>query len=296
MLDFKKVELDDKQTIERLLDISDHEGCSYSFATMFCWQDCFNTRIAIKDDCLFLKSGSGKRQAYLFPAGDLDVKTSIGALLEDAREREIDFGIFGVTNKQKQALIENFGDIFNFEPDRDFYDYIYDKSDLASLAGKKYHAKRNHISRFERNYNWRYEEINKDNIESCFEVWRGWCEDKNCSGSGKLKKESCALGKALEHFEKLGLCGGLLFADDKPVAFCLGERQRSDTFITHYEKALPEYEGAYALINREFAKNTVGNFKYINREEDTGQEGLRKAKLSYHPAILLEKYFVTLRG
>ncbi|MBQ6569899.1 MAG: DUF2156 domain-containing protein, partial [Clostridia bacterium] len=81
-----------------------------------------------------------------------------------------------------------------------------------------------------------------------------------------------------------------------PVAFCLGERQRSDTFITHYEKALPEYEGAYALINREFAKNTVGNFKYINREEDTGQEGLRKAKLSYHPAILLEKYFVTLRG
>ena len=297
MLDFQNVQLSDKNEIDKLLALSDYNGCTYSFGSLYCWGGYYNTRFAIDGSCLYIIGGEGEKQSYMYPAGTFDLKTAINTLLEDAKERGINFALSAVTSEQKLLLEEAFPNKFEFTADRDFFDYIYNKSDLQELAGKKYHGKRNHISKFMRSYNWSYEEVTQSNLDKCRKVAQQWCIENDCKDSGALKVERCALARALDSFSELGFSGGLLSVEDEPVAFCLGEGLNSNTYITHYEKALRSFNGAYTMINREFAKNTVGaQYEHINREEDTGDEGLRKAKLSYYPAVLLEKYYVTLRG
>lgn len=185
---------------------------------------------------------------------------------------------------------------FDAEPSRDDFDYIYNAQDLIELSGRKYHGKRNHISKFTRAFpDWQYEHIDDSNTEECINASLEWCKQNGCSENSPYRHELCAIHKALRERKSLGIIGGLIRIDGKVVALTLGERLNKDTFVTHFEKALGGFEEAYTLINREFAARSLGEYRYINREEDLGIEGLRKAKLSYKPAILLEKFNVTER-
>ena len=186
---------------------------------------------------------------------------------------------------------------FQIEYDRDIADYVYEAEKLATLAGKKLHSKRNHVNRFqENNPEWVYESITPENVEDCFQMALKWREEMQCEIDVEKRDEMCVTLNALRLMEELNLKGGLLRArpQGEVIAFTVGEPLSEDTFVVHIEKAYASIQGAYPMINQQFVLHEAQDFKYVNREEDTGAEGLRKAKLSYRPAFLVEKGVVTL--
>ena len=187
---------------------------------------------------------------------------------------------------------------FSWQEDRDGWDYLYDVNRLADLGGKKLHAKRNHIHRFDEQFpDWLFEPITPANIPECLELERAWSArrqlDEPETGEETLSEETIAVIEALYQMESLALEGGLIRAGGRPVAFSLGSLTTPACFDVHFEKADGDIQGAYAVINREMARmvrDRHPQVKWLNREDDLGLEGLRKAKLSYYPDILLEKF------
>ncbi|MDE7366504.1 MAG: phosphatidylglycerol lysyltransferase domain-containing protein, partial [Lachnospiraceae bacterium] len=179
---------------------------------------------------------------------------------------------------------------FHLEYERDWADYIYSREKLTTLAGKKLHGKRNHIKRFiDAHPEWSYERITEENVEECAAMAKNWCR-ANCIQEDEEKEEEFHLViRALRNFKALHMTGGLLRTGEGVVAFTLGSPVSADTFDVSFEKAYGEIQGAYPMINQQFVMHELQNYTYINREEDVGVEGLRKAKLSYYPEILLEK-------
>lgn len=292
VLEFKVPQMEDKEWIDPLLQMSDYMGCGYTFGNIFSWKENYNAMVAKEDDTLFIKSGSDDDFSFAYPAGKFDIKKAFDIMINYCCQKNVGFSLYGVTEEQKSEIEKVFPGRFEFEPDRSFFDYIYLSKNLIELAGKKFHGKRNHISKFNRLYtNWKYERINGDNLNDCREMAKKWFE-KEIPAKDGIEPEIKALELAFDNFEALGYVGGLIRIDGEVAAFTMGERLNSNTFCSHFEKALPEYIGAYTVINNEFAKNELSAYKYINREEDMGIEGLRKAKLSYNPDILLEKYVV----
>ena len=174
--------------------------------------------------------------------------------------------------------------------DRDNWDYVYLQQNLATLAGRKYHGKKNHCNAFVKEHpDYVYEEMNRSNIEECLAFGDMWCE-RRMSDDPSLVCEKCAIHEALDNFEALKLRGGVIRIDGKVEAFSFGEKINDDTAVLHVEKANPEIRGLYAVINRDFAKNAWGDVTYLNREEDMGHEGLRMAKESYKPEFMVKKY------
>lgn len=233
---------------------------------------------------------------YTIPLGEGDLVNALDVMRQDAAQKGIPFALTGLTKDEVNRLEELLPGRFAYQEDRNAADYIYHSEDLIRLAGKKYHGKRNHISKFKRLYSWNYEELGKENMEECMALAREWCVQYGCSEENGLDKEACALRETFEHFDQLGFVGGMIRVEGKPVAFTIGEEINEEAFVVHFEKALSDYTGSYTIINREFAAYSLSGYRYINREEDLGLEGLRKAKLSYHPALLLERFNAKWQG
>lgn len=182
---------------------------------------------------------------------------------------------------------------FAIEYNRDLADYVYETEKLASLAGKKLHAKRNHINKFKNLYpDWSYETLTDDNVEDCFQMALKWRNKNGCEDDPEKNAEMCVTLNSLRLYKELGLRGGVLKAGGQIVAFTVGEPVSDDTFVVHIEKAFAEVDGAYPMINQQFVQHECMEYEYVNREEDTGAEGLRRAKLSYRPVFLEEKGIV----
>ena len=183
---------------------------------------------------------------------------------------------------------------FQIEYVRDVADYVYETEKLATLAGKKLHGKRNHINKFKTLYpDWSYEHINDENVEECFQMALKWRNQNGCDDDAEKNAEMCVTLNSLRLYKELGLTGGILRVNGQIAAFSMGEPLCSDTFVVHIEKAFADIEGAYPMINQQFVQHECMDYKYVNREDDAGSEGLRKAKLSYRPAFMVEKGIVT---
>ncbi|MDR1003135.1 MAG: phosphatidylglycerol lysyltransferase domain-containing protein [Oscillospiraceae bacterium] len=292
MLDFHSPKLGDIEWVRSALRHSKHKGCYYTFATMYSWALRYNTEIAGYKDMLF--SRGGKDQSYyIYPVGKYDVSEAISLISEDAASRGIDKLTIIAEEWQKEELEAAFPERFECVLSRDDCDYVYNSSDLIDLAGRKYHGKRNHISKFKRNYeNYTYEDITESSIPECMEVLRKWCDGMEIDYTNEIYPEYEAIRRCFADMELLGIIGGLIRVSGSVVAFTLGERLNEDTFVVHFEKAIPDFGEAYTVINQSFAERRLKEYKYINREEDLGMEGLRKAKLSYNPAFLVNKYYI----
>lgn len=290
MLQFKPLELHDREQIEPCLRARDLRSCDYSFANNFIWTKPNNIQFALHAGFYCLKSVWRSGVVYTNPVGNGDRGAIIEALMADARENGVPFRLRGLLAEDKEELERLFPDRFEFIENRDEFDYIYKVEDLINLSGKKYSAKRNHISRFLDNPDWSYEHITAQNLAECMQMNDEWCRLHDCGDDPELKRERCAVRTALTHFEPLKLAGGLLRLGGRVIAFTIGEPLSSDTYNIHIEKAFADIQGAYQMINRQFLIHNCQTFTYVNREEDMGGEGLRKVKLSYRPAILLEKY------
>jgi len=289
---------EDKPWVDELIALSGYRGCEYNFTTLFVWNNTYRQEIARMGDFLLIRFQSGGCYRYAFPAGRGDLAPVIDALTHCAEEDGAPLCLVGLTQERIAQLEAAFPGAFTFIPNRNSFDYLYDIDRLADLTGKRLHAKRNHINRFmENNPTWRYERMTPAALSECLamdlEWYRRRMERIAEQGGENPEKETEALRRALECFTPLKLEGGLLRVEGQVVAFTLGDRISGDTFDIHFEKAFGEMQGAYAMINREFARQIRADhpdIRYLNREEDMGIEGLRKAKESYYPDLLLEKH------
>jgi uncharacterized protein len=182
------------------------------------------------------------------------------------------------------------------KPDRDQFDYVYLVEDLTTLKGRKYHRKRNHIKRFKEKYSYQCIPLTSDRISECLELQDNWCDLRNGEAIPSLANEALAVKEALTHFETLGIKGAAVLINGKVEAFTLGEALNPETVVIHVEKTNPAYEGLYPAINQAFLQQEWSGYTYVNREQDLGKEGLRKAKESYFPHHMVDKYSITLAG
>lgn len=295
MIPFKDLTLADRETITKYTMHSRHRNCDMSFSNLCSWKFLYNTQFAEVDGFLVLKFWANEQLAHMMPIGDGDLKRVVDDLEKNATEQSQTFCMLGVTPDMKEDIEKALPGKFIFTADRNYADYIYLRSDLATLSGKKFQPKRNHVNKFRKTYNYEYIPITPDHIQECLRLEAEWCKMNNCDQQDGTGNERRAIIYALNHFEELGLSGGLLRVDDSIVAFTFGMPINQDTFGVHVEKADVRIDGAYAMINYEFANHIPEQYTYINREEDLGIEGLRKAKLSYQPVIILEKSMACLK-
>ncbi len=281
MLEFKTPELDDAEKIRELLKYVTGDNCQMCLNSFFNWGPEYNLTVAFAHGCLVTRGGKNGKFNYCFPQGNGDRKKIIEELLE---EESLNF--YGLLPEDVKFMEKEFPDMFEFRENRDSADYIYLVEDLAELKGKKYHSKRNHIKYFEKNYNWTYESLTEKNLSDCIRMTEKWIEENEDKIDDGVDTELDVIKRAFDNFTAFGFTGGALRVDGEVVAWTLGEKLSEDTFCTHFEKAFSDLRGAYPMINREFAKNELSSYTFVNREEDMGLEGLRKAKLSYKPVKL----------
>ena len=293
---FKRAELEDQEIISHYFEHHTSRSCERTFANVYLWSRQYPVKWAIIKNALVFKSGDENHVSFAYPAGaPEDVKNALEEMMEYSKAKGRPFLMYNVTPEYFAQLEEWYPGRFQIEYDRDSADYVYESEKLATLSGKKLHGKRNHINKFKKTYNYEYTPITADRIQECLDLEAEWCKVNNCDQHEGTGNERRALIYALHNFDALGLTGGILHVEGKIAAFTFGMPINQDTFGVHVEKADTRIDGAYAMINYEFANHIPEQYIYINREEDLGIEGLRKAKLSYQPAIILEKYIACLK-
>ncbi len=297
-MQFKKITLEDKEWITRYLKESRYRGCEFSFSTMMMWREVYQTEVAEYQGtmCYRCHVGREKKYIYSFPAGLGDKKAAVLEIIQQAACEGHDFVLRGFEESWVDWLEENFPDRFQISTSQDEWDYVYSVSALSSLAGSRYHGKRNHISRFMDKGEWRYEPITDDNMEECRAMSDIWYHAQLEIGNISVLKEKPVLSYALDHMKELDLKGGALYLNDRVVAFTIGEVLLDDTFHVHIEKAFSDIQGAYPMINQQFVLHEMQDYLFINREEDDGVPGLRRAKESYYPVEMIKKYKAVLKG
>lgn len=285
---FKPLERDDKQLFEsyyskRGIAISDH-----TFTNYYIWRKLDRTQLTVIDGYLCpMVIGPDKKPHFMMPLGEGNIREVVRICLEHAGS------VIRVDEAFRTALGES--EEYKIVEDRDQFDYIYLSKDLAELKGRRFDGKRNHINALLKINSFAYEKMTAAHIEECIELNELWCRNKSRESESfpNLECEADAVKEALLNKELLGLAGGVLVSSGKIIAFSLGQKLTEDTAVVHIEKSDPSMRGAAQLMNREFVRNEWAGFAYINREQDMGHPGLRKAKESYHPAGMGKKYNIS---
>ena len=296
MIEFKPITTECRELYESYLMDGIERGCEYSFVNLYLWG---RQRATILHDHLTIFSQFNRRSIYPYPVGPGEKKPVLDAIIADSKERAITCRISGITGGQKETMEALYPGMFRFHCDRDGYNYVYDINDLADLKGKKYQRKRNHYYRFrDACPNYVVEPIGEDNIEAVSRMVDQWYEIREQENpESDYHLERTALTKALRDYQALKMEGLVLLNEGEVLAMTMGSRISANTFDVHFEKARADMDKAYTAINYEFARHIRGKYpeiQYLNREEDMGLEGLRKAKESYHPHHMVEKYWAIL--
>lgn len=286
MLNFRSITIDDEKLINKYYN-KNYFLCEYSFTDLFIWQNAYNTQICEYNGFLYTKMTDDNVDYFFAPFGDGDFKAAMDVLFDYTRGKDIPLILISVPPEIKDLIEETFPDKFDFEENRNNMDYVYLSEKLAYLKGKKLHKKKNHINKFMKEYEgrWSYEDLTEDNIREFFSYQVNWCENNN-----DFLGELCATSAALKNFKRLKLKGGIIRLDGKIIAITLGSLAYEDMFIVNIEKADSSINGSYQMINQQFVLHNCLDVKYVDREEDLGIEGLRKAKMSYYPDILAMNY------
>ena len=293
MIDFQPLSLELKPKYDKILQNAGPRGCEYSFANMFIWG---RQKGAFLNDTLVLFSQFNRKSVYPFPVGG-DIKFALDAIIQDAAQRGIPCRLTGLTQDDCATLERLYPGRFRYHSDRDFFDYVYAVEDLAELKGKKYQKKRNHLNRFLQQYpTYTLEPISRENIKDVAALAQAWYEKRQQDDpTSDTLMEQAALKKALTHFHGLGMEGLLMRCEGVPIAMTMGSFLSDDTFDVNFEKAIDP--AAYPAINWEFARylrNKYPKLVYLDREDDMGLEGLRKAKMQYLPHHMVAKSWACL--
>ena len=278
--EFIDISLDLKEELHPHLSLLPDGIAGYTFSSLYLWKQKYNYSVSKGRSKEFIISGRNNNKAffltpYKIPHNDILTELFKTHELWDCIPKSI------IENQEKN--LEKLG--IEINEDRDNFDYIYLRTDLANLSGRKYHKKRNLVNDFLKLYKCEDYILKKELIPDAIEILDQWKENKGIEGDYEIALDS------LKSFENLKLKGRIYYIDKKPAAWCLGESlAKGRMFSIHFEKALSSYKGIYQFINQSFASSLPGYCHYINREEDFGDIGLRQAKMSYYPYTFIKKY------
>lgn len=296
MIQFEKISLDQKNWLNEYLHRMDKRCCEYSYVNLYLWG---RKRVAELNGFLLLQAQFDRKSVYLYPVGEGDIKVVLDAIIHDASVRGIPCCLSALTEADCRQVEALYPGAFQIYCDRDSYDYIYAIDDLADLRGRKFQKKRNHLNRFEQEHpDAQILPLDAQTMEAAHLLAQKWYEERTAiDPDGDYHLEKIALERAFSHYGELGMEGVVLVEQGNVMAFAMGSRLTGDTYDIHFEKALGASDGTYAAINRGFARYLREKYpevKWLNREDDMGIEGLRKAKLSYNPDHMVEKCWARL--
>ena len=284
---FHPVTVADKPLFEYYLLSSEEQNCDLNFANIFCWSDTYHSEVGEAEGFLAIRFDIDGVKSYMQPVGNGDKRLIVELLRQDAFEQRVPLRLYGLSPKWREFLEQHYPAEFAFDAPRALCDYIYRTEELSRLQGRKYQPKRNHLNHFVARYDWHAEPLSRGNIKDCLALNEQWLRGREV---GEMERaEQLSLRRAFDNFEALALRGLVLYTNGRPAAFSYGTPITHKTFCTHIEKHNAEIEGAATMINRLMAQSLEEEFEFINREDDLGLEGLRFAKMSYHPTLLLDK-------
>ncbi|MGB7297078.1 MAG: GNAT family N-acetyltransferase [Candidatus Aminicenantales bacterium] len=279
--EFKLVEIEDRDGLAAAIARHPSPACEFHFANIFLWRHYEHSKFTLINGNICILCGPPAEPAYfLQPIGETEVEATVRTCLTFAPR----------LSRVTDSFALRHGGPYRSEPDRDNFDYVYRTEDLTQLKGKRYDGKRNRIRKFERGHAYEYARYCRSNRPGCLEVLARWVEAKAAGDSfiGRVWKR--VIEEALERQQELGLRGGVFRIDGRIVAFSFGSRLTGDTAVIPIEIVDPGYDGLSQLVNREFVRREWSDCRYINREQDNGIPGLRRAKTSYHPHHFVSKY------
>ena len=294
MLEFREINIDDRDWINKLLKKSDFMGCEYSFANNMAWRRMNDSTISRLNDFYIVKSEDKNYVYFTFPAGNGDYQDLFDKLLKYSEYKNKKMVITGVTDYGLSIIKNIFNNQIIIKKFDSNSDYIYLAEDLIYLKGKKFHKKRNHLSKIN-NYNWEFHPMTKNDFDDCIAFSTVSYNNKNGYDDRSSVVEQFAIHTYFTYFDEMELSGGVITIDGQVKAFTIGEQLNSNTLCVHIEKADPDINWLYPAINNEFVKYAAKGLKYVNREEDLGIEGLRQAKRSYNPIFMIDKYNIYIK-
>ena len=295
MISFQPVTLADKPVIDSFFRAKRYEQSSCTFTNLFMWRNCYKVVWAVVEDCLCIQVTYGGATYSLPPFGP--DKERFAAALGQLEQHYQTLGIPFLMKSATPDLVEWCESVrpgqFEYQPDRDNYDYVYATSDLINLQGRKYHIKKNHLNKFKKTYSqYEYRAIDATLTEACIDFATEWCRKRECDPDPSLICERDAIIDVMHNWDALGVTGGAILINGKVEAFTFGELLNEEMAVIHVEKADADIHGIYQAINQEFCQRVWSHVPFVNREEDMGIPGIRKAKESYLPVSMVEKYTV----
>ncbi|MHB9022914.1 MAG: DUF2156 domain-containing protein [Armatimonadota bacterium] len=290
--EFKLLDLDDKDVLEGYLLEHPPLISELTFTNLFAWREIYLYGLCRYQDGFLIRKGDGDGLSFLQP------------LVQEGHQEAMRDCLEYLRGKTAAPAIERVGEeiidryqwdpaVFTVEEERDQFDYVYSVKELTELAGDKFHDKKNLVNQFTRKFQYEYRPMTPEIARRALDFAHEWCLEKRCHESEGLTKENCATVQILRHFSKLSVTGGAIYYDGEMIAFEIGEPLNADTYVIHIEKAHPAIIGLYQAISWEFLRHTTLDYTFVNREQDLGVPGLRKAKLSYNPVRMVKKYSVS---
>ncbi|MFW5488972.1 MAG: DUF2156 domain-containing protein [Desulfovibrio sp.] len=288
LLDFTPVTLDRQTEYRTLFDNCRQKASDYSYINLWGWRDEYGLEWAWTEDRVWLRQ-TKPETVYWAPIGRCCKGKWNRDMFPDDATRFI---------RVPEALAQIWTDELGLEltEDRGHFDYIYSVPELVELSGNKFHKKKNLLNQFKKKYDYEFKPMTPDCVEQALDMQDSWCRWRDCESSETLLAENEAIYRVLTHWDRLdGLIGGAIWVDGRIVAYSLADALEGDTLVIHFEKGETKYKGIYQAINQMFLENQGGTYLSVNREQDLGDEGLRKAKLSYNPTGFLKKYALDLK-
>lgn len=293
MLNFKKIEMKDISTLKAYYSAYPARQCDRSAGATVMWRDYFENRFTVVDGTIIFSSNFKGGLCFSYPVGR-NIDGALDEIEKHCEQSNIPMILCSVNKNELESLKEKYPDA-QADADRDWFDYLYEKDAMLNLIGRKYSTPRNHINKFRKLYaDWSFEPISETNITELIEFTKNFTFNSQKDESAELELKMCV--EVLENYDAYGMLGGVLRVDGKVIGYSIGEII-GDTLFCHIEKADITYAGAYQMLTNQFLRMFAAGdeVKFVNREEDCGDEGLRKSKLSYHPIELIEKNTVIIR-
>lgn len=298
-INLKKIEKKDKPVFDKFLQAANCESSKYTFTNLFMWRNLYNISWTVEDDVLFMFAENEKNLSAWQPFGAPEkIQEAVHKILNFAKENKGDRTFtFDFLEKFFADELKKFPDVkFEISFDKGKSDYVYSASDLIELPGRKFHGKKNHLNQFYKDYPIaEYAPITAPIIPKCLELLDDWYDTQFNDPElfalrENLEYEKNAIHEIFSDYNYFGIKGGAILLGKNVAAFTFGEMLNSDTAVIHVEKAAADIRGAFNAINQNFVAHEWENFTYINREEDMGINGLRKAKESYRPVKMIKKF------
>lgn len=288
--DFADVDLSLKQIIRSIFSRHPLEASEYTYTNMFAFTSTYDFKVSLLNENLIILRNAQPASMFC-PAGNSDMLHTLDAMFDYLKSYKDRPCLERVPENFVKTYL-NGNNKYIAEEERDHFDYVYDVRELIELKGRKFHDKKNKANKFRSSHTYEYQTLTAGLIEECLVFEEYWCEVRDCEKYHDLNKERCAVLAMLKNFAALDITGGIIRTEGKIAALTLGERLLPDTFVIHVEKANPDVPGLYQIINQEFLMHEAADCRFVNREQDLGVEGLRKAKMSYNPSGFIKKYRV----